>query len=209
MAKQTKIAQNQVEIYQGLDITKNQNACVVEDVHSLFYIFDNPSSIHILKEARLKVWDGIGVFMDQGKQTILCYHENLFKCNPDKSLNPVKISQYTWAKIVSLAVDRRSVHTPTQNGRKSTIGLCEYRATSELGEGQLKTPQAKACIKLFREVLASDKATATDTDRFVTEEVLRQYIIDHAAELHTKQDPWRIFQYYRPNLITEKLITRK
>ena len=212
MSKQPKKteAKSVPNIYEGLDINKNHKTYVVEDVHFLFYIFDNASSVHIIKEAIAKRWEGLGAFMELGEQTILAYHENLFKCSPDKKQAMVLTTQYTWAKICSLAVDRRTTNVPvTASGRKSTIGLCEYRAGSELGDGQLKTPQAKSCLKLFREVLASDRATVSETDRFVSEEVLHQYIVEHAGELHTKQDPWRIFQYYRPTLIAEKLITRK
>jgi len=201
---------NNPEIYHGLDIKKDVNAFVVEDVHLGYYIFDNVQSCHIIKEARQKCWEGFNAFVDENKQTILTYHENLFKCNADKEQLIEVTAQYCWAKIISIAVDRRTTQVPVStSGRKSTIGLCEYRAGTETGDGQLKTPQAKACLKLFREVLNSDKATVTETDRFVTEAILRQYIIDHAGELKTKQDPWRIFQYYRPNLIAEKLITRK
>ena len=205
-------AKSTPNIYQGLDVNKDQKTYVIEDVHFLFYIFDNAHSVHIIKEAIQKRFDGLGAFMELSEQTILTYHENLFKQNPPKGTSMVHAAQYTWAKIISICVDRRTTKVPVSaNGRKSTIGLCEYRTGTAEGDGQLKTPQAKACLKLFREVLASDAATvATEgTDRFVTEEVLRQYIIDHASELHTRQDPWRIFQYYRPALITEKLITRK
>lgn len=171
----------------------------------LFYIFDNTQSIHIIKDAIQKTWaKGLSDFIDIGTQTMLCYHENLFKCTPDKSLTPIQIAQYTWAKIVSIAVDRRTTHVPTLAGRKSTIGLCEYRLGTVETDTGLKTPQARSCLKLFKEAIG-----LKPEQDFILEADLRQYIIDHAAELHTRQDPWRIFQYYRPQLISEKLITRK
>jgi hypothetical protein len=216
MSKNTKQAKSTPEIYQGLSIEGKQEQCVVEDVHMLFYIFDNTQSIHILKQAIQKTWaKGLTDFLEEGKQTMLAYHENLFKCNAPKDQDPTVTAQYTWAKIVSIAIDRRTTKVPVLAGRKSTIGLCEYRKGSNIDQPNLlKTPQANACLKLFIACIESNTEPRPDDkdgniDIFVTEEVLRQYIVDHAAELHTRQDPWRIFQYYRPQLISEKLITRK
>ena len=211
--KSNNQAKSTPDIYQGLDITGKNEQCVIEDIHMGFYIFDRPEAIHILKEARQKTWaKGLSDFMEEGKQTMLAYHENLFKCTPDKSLNPVQIAQYVWAKIISIAVDRRTTNIPkTSTGRKSTIGLCEYRLGANADQPNLlKTPQANACLKLFKECIEGTGPDGSQLkDRFILEADLRQYIVDHAAELHTRQDPWRIFQYYRPQLISEKLITRK
>jgi len=208
MAKQQKQVKSTPDIYQGLDITKNQNCYVVEDVHFLFYIFDNAQSVHIIKEAIQKRFNGIGDLLDLGIQTMLAYHENFFKVSPDKKQDPTVTAQYVWAKMISLAVDRRSNQVPVSaSGRKSTIGLCQYRLTGKGNVENLKTPQAKACLKLLKDCLAKNIIPDTE-DQFVTEEVLKQYVIDNAGELHTKQDPWRIFQYYRPNLISEGIITR-
>lgn len=205
----SKEAKSTPELYHGLDINAEQKTFVIEDVHGFFYIFEDIQHCHILKEAIQKQFTGIDSFIDLNKQTILAYHEHLFKVTPEKKQDLTLTAQYCWAKIISLAIDRRANKAPVSaTGRKSTIGLCEYRkGPNEVPN--LKTPQANACYRLFLEVLTSDKATTAGEDRYVNEATLRQYIIDHATELHTKQDPWRIFQYYRPNLITDKLITRK
>lgn len=217
MAKQPKQVEvkSTPELYAGLTINKDNKACVIEDVHGFFYIFDSVAAIHILKEARQKTWEGIDKFLDLNKATIECYHENLFKANVPEKQNLTLTAQYCWAKILSLSIDRRSNQVPVSaTGRKSTIGLCEYRLGA-ITVPNLKTPQAQACYLLLTEVLKSDKATITldaenkEVDRHVTEKVLKQYIIENATRLHTCQDPWRIFQYYRPILIADKLITRK
>lgn len=210
MKKQPKQTQSTPETYHGLDTKRDLKAYIVEDVHMLYYIFDSKSHVHIIKEAIQKGWDGVSAFTDENKQTLLAYHENLFKCNPPEGQDLTITAAYCWAKILTLTVDRRSSNVPiSATGRKSTIGLCEYRIGSITeGDGGLKTPQAKASLHLFRQCLAASES-GTPEDRFITEEVLRKYIEDHASELHTRQDPWRIFQYYRPNLIQEKLITRK
>ena len=210
MSKQKKKSQevkSSPEIYAGLNTNTELKAYVVEDVHMLYYIFDSKSHVHIVKEAIQKGWDGFNAFAEENKNTILAYHDNFFKVNPPEEQALDITAAYCWSKIISLAVDRRTTKVPVNaSGRKSTIGLCEYRAgVITEGDGSLKTPQAKACLKLFRQRLA----LAEGDDKFILEADLRKYIEEHASELHTRQDPWRIFQYYRPNLIQEKLITRK
>jgi len=201
------------ETYQGLDLTKNTKAFVVEDVHFQFYIFESMSHCHIVKEAIHKSWAGLDKFLDENKETTLAYHENFFKVNPPKKQDLIKTAQYIWAKIVSIAVDRRPTASTTPgSNRKSTISKCVYsHGDASLAdpntEALLKTPQSKICLKFVRTCLTTSGETDLNKQT-VTEEILRQYVIDHATELHTRQDPWRIFQYYRPQLISEKLIRR-
>jgi hypothetical protein len=211
MNKNTKQAKATPNIYHGLDITKNGKCFILEDVHFQFYIFESISHHHIVKEAIHKTWNSLDTFLDEPKQTILAYHDNFFKVSPPKDQDLTLTAQYVWAKIISLAVDRRPQAPVNATGRKSAIGNCVYRPgqlskVDPLSEGMLKTPQSKICLRLLRECIA---ANSTPEDPQVTESILRQYIIDHASELKTRQDPWRIFQYYRPELIAEKLITRQ
>ena len=57
-------------------------------------------------------------------------------------------------------------------------------------------PQASVCYQIF---------ISAGTDE-VPEARMRELVEEHADEIKTKQDPWRIFQYYRPMLIRERLI---
>ena len=205
MSKQPKLAKSTPELYTGLDTTRDLKAHITEDVHFGFYVFDRREACHILKEAIQKQWDGITTFLDLPKQTLLTYHENLFKDNPPKDQDLTLTAQYCWAKIVSIAVDRRSSSVPVSaSGRKSTIGLCKY-ALGPVSTVPVKfPPQAKTCYTFVAEMIAK----ITTDDKTVTEADLRQYTINNATRLATRQDPWRIFQYYRPLLINERLITR-
>jgi hypothetical protein len=218
MSKKSRqnILQSTPEIYHSLNCAvENNTACLVEDVHHGFYIFESSEACHIIAEAIHKKWPKIESFMEENPQTILAYHEELFKGNPPKDQDILTTAQYVWNKLFTLAVDRRPLPVAHINGRKSTIGLCEYRHGTCNDNSVLKTPQARTCYKLFCEALQQQEGDDVDienskkTDFFITEAKLRQYIVDHASELYTKQDPWRIFQYYRPLLISEKLITRK
>ncbi len=179
----------------------------------------------MVKEAQHKVWMPADQFMDENKQTILTYHENLFK-KPvaDKSQDLITTAAYCIYKMMSLATNRATETTPTNaDGRKASIltskyfpGLDEERK-ERTDTGTLKTPQALCSLRLFRACLqeSRDKHTADPKNQeipmpdHVTEEALRQYVIDHADQLHTKQDPWRIFQYYRAAIISERLMRRE
>lgn len=201
--------------------TARLKQCVVEDVHGGLYRFDNPGANHILKEAVRKCWANQDAFDAENKQTILAYHEQCFKAEPPKDQDLTTTSVWTWYRLCELAVDRTTQVTRTAEGRKSSILSSTY-VMGELaeGNGDLKTPQAIACAKIFRETLAKVQlaaVTAAEASKVplpkdympkLTEAELKQAITDRASELHTRQDPWRIFQYYRSGLIAAKILKR-
>lgn len=60
-------------------------------------------------------------------------------------------------------------------------------------------PQAKTCLAIL-EALGTDEISEADAMKAVA---------DRKDELRTRQDPWRIFQYYRPRLNEAGIITVK
>ena len=211
MAKQPKAAKAPAipEIYQGLDRSPAQTRlCIVEDTDGNFFKFKTPQENHIVAAGVQKLWPNYDAFHDnENEQTVLTYHENLFGANPPKEADKVTNSLMVWYKLCQTATDRTNQGTPKDpvTGRKSTIGNSKYYLGAEDHTKVLiKTPQAQACFKIFLETLNSDKASLETLDgkevRFLTEAVLKQVVMDRAAELKTRQDPWRIFQYYRPTL---------
>lgn len=225
MSKKQKQAPEPAEIkstptiYHGIDTktVTRPNVCVMEDLNGNFSLHNSREAIEklqsfsaLIKDTIQKIWDNFNKFTEENKNTILTYHANLFGAEPDKDRDITLTALLVWNKIIATAKSDLTTQVPVIAGRKSTIGLCEYRLGSvKEGTGQLKTPQAIACIKLFRRCIIENASIYKAEDPMVSEAVLRQFIIDHATELHTRQDPWRIFQYYRPNLIEEHLITRK
>jgi len=59
--------------------------------------------------------------------------------------------------------------------------------------------QARACLSIIELAGTSE----------VQETRLKELMDEHAAKLNTKQEPWRIFAYYRPQLIKNKFIRVK
>jgi hypothetical protein len=127
-------------------------------------------------------------------------HKKLFGHPIPPKLNRAEVSLIIWHKWCETAEDKTKVAVTT--GRKSTIESRIYTRVYEDGkptQAQLKTPQAMACLKIFEESMDTEKHTISEKD-------LKDAVIKRAAELKTRQDPWRIFQYYRPQLIQAKLI---
>jgi hypothetical protein len=63
----------------------------------------------------------------------------------------------------------------------------------------IHTPQAKVCYQILIDGVKAHPEGITETD-------LKALVNTRAAEIRTRQDPWRIFQYYRPTLIKAKLV---
>lgn len=149
-------------------------------------------------------------------------HSELFGHPIPAKANIVTTSVAIYSKWCVMAEDRttapgsNSAPKDPVTGRKSTIGTRIYTV---LWDGKsayaLKTPQATACLKIITEEARPTKVEVKDPttglDNWVevpqiTEAALKEAVVRRQAELRTRQDPWRIFQYYRPQLIQAKLI---
>lgn len=210
MSKKSNAKQNTPEIYVGLvEDAKNNNICLMEDNENRFSIFNSKAQLEgltsyeaLIKPTIFKVWANFNDFADTvNEQTTLAYHEQLFKANPPKKQDLITTKLHVWHKLIASAKNSMVSDTPKDpvTQRKSTITTRKYvPGDVKEGSADIKTYQALKSLELFRECLGEQE--------FVSEGVLKQYVIDHAAVLKTRQDPWRIFQYYRPQLIKAKLI---
>jgi hypothetical protein len=218
----TNIRPSIPEIYQGLNRdTARLKTCIVVDVHEGYYRFDKPEACHIIKSAIHACWATFDKFSEEPKQTILTRHANLFGAEPPEGQDLVTTAVYTYYKMCDLAVDRTIVTPRAASGRVAKILNCVY-TEGECVEGfaDLKTPQALACVRIFRDTIRAkqdtDVKTAEDTKvplpaeyiPRLTEAELQAAVANRASELKTRQDPWRIFQYYRANLISAKILRR-
>lgn len=215
MSKKTKTVKSTPEIYVGLiSDSKNLSRCMIEDHEGNFSLFDNAIQLEklesfetLIKPTIFKRWDNFNAFDEQvNEQTALTYHENLFHAPPPKGQELITTKLHVWHKLCSQVKNNLTDKTGTPKdpvtNRKSTILNCTYHH-GEIKEGtaDIKTYQALKSLELFRQCIGDRES--------VTEGELKQYVIDHAEILKTKQDPWRIFQYYRPALIKAQLIRRK
>lgn len=203
--------------------------CIVIDHENRISLHNNRAALEKLKsfsaiiaETIAYVYDGIDEFLKSGQQTILARHEEQFSAEPPSD-QPIEITaQWTWAAFHKNAKTNMLSEVPVSaTGRKSTILTSTYMLGEELeNTGTIKTPQALACVRIFRNAIkkkqdsdtlateATGKPLPNSYEPKLTEEELRKVITDHANELHTRQDPWRIFQYYRAELINNRILRR-
>jgi hypothetical protein len=140
-------------------------------------------------------------FLKRGRGTAMAYHAEFLKFEADPKTNWEEAAMYVWAYFVKNGKPiLEGQDAEGKKERKSTIGQTLYRRGTETSCA-VHTPQAKACFALFERCIEQRES--------VKEEELRAFVEAHATELHTKQDPWRIFQYYRPQLMKAHLITRQ
>jgi hypothetical protein len=164
----------------------------------------NKAHVFANKETREKLkveipsqahWDGMEEYMKVNKQTALAYHEQFVGAIP-KDEEETVIKFMTWAWFAKNGeVHMAGTTADGEVERKSSLAGRLYWATGT--EGAPKTPQAQTCLKILKESVHKDGPNKGK----ITEEDLKKAINARAAEIRTRQDPWRIFQYYRPTLV--------
>lgn len=116
-------------------------------------------------------------------------------------MNKVDASLAVWHAMCNMANDATATRVRDPQGKK--VGKLANRIyvrvdEDELTDAELKhrndaklPPQALACLRIF----------LGEGTKEVTEIRMRELIEEQRGKLNTRQDPWRIFQYYRPQLI--------
>lgn len=204
--KKTKTSHEALDIYQTLtppSKTVASRKVVVTPTREIV-VFPSKDSIvppDIAIDAEFKDMDD---FIARGKNTVLAYHAEFLKVEAPKKQDVETSAFMTWAWFVKNGrpvLDEKPKNADGTPVRKSTISETLYERGEVSETGSIKTPQAKVCYDLFCRCIG-DHPT-------VKEGELRAFVEAHGAELKTKQDPWRIFQYYRPALIGSKHLRRK
>lgn len=134
-------------------------------------------------------------------QVILALHSEFLRAEPPKKQSIMTSALYTWAYFLKHAKGHLAgTSISGEKERKSSMSGRIYSRGTEYDKAPLpKLPsQAMSCLAIFTNAIGKDLG--------ITEEVLKAAVMKNAADLKTKQDPWRIFQYYRPKLIALKLI---
>ena len=130
-----------------------------------------------------------------------------FKCTTKKGLNKLELSIIVWRSLCEIAVPIGSARGVDSKAPKKTGKLANRKYVkvkdNELTEAELATrhrdelcPQAQVCLDIFLEEGMDE----------VSESRMMETITEKQERLRTRQDPWRIWQYYRPALIRERWI---
>ena len=195
MSKKQAKAKPVPEIYKGL-VRSNELAkkCVVVDKQGKLFIFDTPSQNHIVSRGVGKVVTNWEKFDEQPKEDILRWHQTMFHADPPKDQDLIDTSLMTYMKMVTGGEQRTSEAKEEQEVKERKILSRVYTLIPDADTSVIKTPQAKVCLVIFAD-------TVNPETNQCDENTLRKACDTRAAEMHTRQDPWRIFQYYRPQLI--------
>lgn len=145
------------------------------------------------------------------------YHRYFDKF-PPKNAKVAQIAEAVWCKLYAISEDRETAYT-TGGGRDIVTGkkkrkrnldgrlysfpnqTAEEAANIQNRLAQLP-PQAKVCLKVFQKELSdSEKVTLNEAE--IKDMMTRAR---DRGDLKTKQDPFRIWQYYRPALVEANLL---
>lgn len=179
------------------------------------YVFTKMSAVNLSKNtlAGAATFEGFDAF-EQSCRTRKDIDEwaKLFETDLEKCPTRVEACLRVWdewlgqARAPELEAEKHAAQKKqdTAHTREGKLSGRKYVLVKLTDLGQLRTreqaeaalpPQAKKCLEIMRELCGESGE--------VTEERMRNTIIERADELHTRQDPWRIFQYYRARMIEE------
>lgn len=214
--------------YEGLDrSSKVLKLCLVRDKHGQWIKYRSPQFISVMGEARAEVyndWEKYYEMYCEDMDHLRGEHKKLFGKMPVKSLDASELSILVWAKLCALAKDRSdlggAVNPDTGEREDNRKGPRKSLLSRRYGLGKtrpgdlkdLNLPkQAIVCYQILRDACMQPAADDPDgewVESDCTEEELKE-AVQNAHDngvLVTNQDPWRIFQYYRPRLVQEHLI---
>lgn len=200
--------------------------CICVTVNMGVYLYRSPDSITLVDSARNKKteWDGWEHFhASLEPREMLLLAVNLGLPLAFKRGKPEDLSLELWNLMCHVADDRRSAadrvaardpisgKVKGKRGRKkqnlngrvyTVIDVCDQPMNKKqmLDDCPCTTRQAKKIYEFF-----VDEILKTGSPH-VTEGRMKDIVNDRAEELRTKQDPWRIFCYYRPELVDCQLV---
>jgi len=197
-----------LDLYAGLPLdNKSQHDCLVLDKHGAWFRFPSVSHCTIVTNGIESRYAGFTEFHDRVTPVQATeLHKLLFDAEIPKSVDDWTILRLiVWKGLcVSDKVKNRmekpvAVSAKTGEARVKKLANREYVLLSN--DCSVKIPQAMACFRIL-----VDNVEEVNGERRVKEDLLKAKVYERAAELHTKQDAWRIFQYYRPRMIEAKVL---
>lgn len=208
--------------------------CIAITVNGNVYLYSNADSITLVDTARdkNKEWDGWEHFNKAlSPQEIAMLAVNMGIRLQFKKGSKEDLSQEVWRELCYMAEDRRTANAQeiANKQRDPITGKKRGRKASDLGKRRYYIRLGPEYAKLKhppggdikKELLYLCPATTRQANKIweffvdeylntgslvVTEARMQNIVNDRAEELRTRQDPWRIFCYYRPELIDCQLI---
>ena len=186
------------------------------------YMYNSMSDVTLVDSARdkTKEWDGWEHFnqsliaKEMVTLTIQLGIHIRFKTGSKEDL-----SLEVWEELCRIADDRRGANkqVATRNsltgkvekkrGRRSVDSSSRRYVMKVHGNKKKLMEECPCRTRQARKIweFIVDECIATGLP-YIVESRMQNIVNDRAQELNTKQNPWRIFQYYRPELIDCQLI---
>lgn len=206
------------KMYEGLDFSNNKekHLCLVKTKNNELFKFSSVQSNSIIADACEKVWSDWNSFDNEPEQQdpvkLAELHKNLYTCEPLKGATRIDVSIACWHKMIATAQDRTGklgtdpAKAKVEGKRANRMYFAVKVQDPKNPEQQIwfeghgvSTRQASVCLKILRETQTLEKDAVSEAD-------LKAAIAARQAEIMTRQDPWRIFQYYRPLLVSKGAI---
>lgn len=202
-----------IEQYDGLPEKNDcQNDCLVFDKQGQIFRFKSASRCTIVAAGIDHKVEGFSKYADiTTTAEALAMHTTLFafeapKVICDKESEYIYLKLACWKGLCMKAADRTAKpvaidhKTGEPKGRK--LANRKYVLVKDDWTG-ITIPQAMACLRIIKDNVAPDGEGVVGS---VSEESLKSLVNVRREELKTRQDPWRIFQYYRPQLIAAGIL---
>lgn len=225
MSKKTKINPNAAfSSTLTADDKKNYERCLVQSQDGMWYLFPtkavggvgimNPRAIYgnwkeFCEAHKVSLENPNDADLDAlSKLYALGYGEE-----PGKAIlkDPMEFSIMVWMRLCKTAANRlNSAPDPTTINPETGKVKRVFKKLQDRGYEVIKLevdpamklpPQAKTCIEFFAEMVKERNPSGENTIVTIPEKEVQAYVIKEQERLKTRQDPWRIFQYYRPQLI--------
>ncbi len=193
---------------------RNYKRSLVRSQENIWYLFESElqAGIRIMNpRAIYKSWDDFSNVITIEELTTL--HVTCFDKQPTKQelKDKVELSVKVWMRLCETALNRLeegdgTVKAPGERKTAAKLQNRGYEVLKTKVPDDLKLPpQAKTCMEFFAELVSTAPASQ-DSIVTIPETQFKDYVMANAARLNTRQDPWRIFQYYRAVLISSGFI---
>ena len=196
------------------DDKKRYNYPLVQSQDGLWYVFPNEATtVAIINPRKVHVsWAKFSEEMELAPAILHDLFVTAFNREPTKSeaKDTIEMSIMVWMQLSKTAMNRlNSAPDPKSLNDKGEVKRV-FKKLQNRGYEVIKLevdpalklpPQAKTCLEFFSELVKEANPSGEDKIVTIPEKVVQDYVLKEQARLATRQDPWRIFQYYRPTLI--------
>lgn len=189
----------------------SQNHCLVQDKHGQTFVFKTKSHCTIVAAGIDRIYENFNDFAEREVAIdVIEVHNKLFnvqgihKTLEDKDSGYILLKLLVWKTLCARANQRLEKPVKIDETTKAPVGRKLANRAYILVKDDwsaVTIPQAMACLKIVKDNVIDEGGV-----RSVKEDLLKTEITKRAEELKTRQEPWRIFQYYRPALIAAGIL---